>query len=125
MVTEADMPQARSPIEIDLVPEERDELQRLVRSTTAASGLVQRAKAVLLFADEVPILEISHRLVLQRRIVKKWLRRFASKRVEGLKDAPRTGRPPVFPPRSRAPRRQDRVRTPRLSGSVALPVGQR
>ena len=36
---------------VELLDEERAELERLLRSHTAASGLVRRARAVLLMAD--------------------------------------------------------------------------
>ena len=113
----------RSPIQIALSPEERADLQHLIRCTTAANGLAQRTRMVLLFDEGVPIVEIGRRLGFQRRIVKKWLRRFAKRRRDGLDDAPRTGRPPVFSPRGRAPRREDRLRAPGQAGAVALAVG--
>ena len=36
---------------VELLDEERQELERLLRSQTSASGLVRRARAVLLMAD--------------------------------------------------------------------------
>src|SRR5580658_3693003 len=107
--TEDRMATPRSPIRITLSPDEHAQLQHLMRSTTAPNGLVQRARMVVLFAEGIPIIEVARRVAVQRRIVKKWLRRFAARRLDGLEDAPRPGRPPVFSPRCRAPRREDRV----------------
>ena len=59
-----------------------------------------RAKAILLAADGLQNKEIGERLETPRQIVSKWRKRFFEKRILGLEDEPRQGRPPVFPPRS-------------------------
>ena len=100
----------RSPISIVLTNESRGELERLVRSTKTRHGLARRAQIVLHFVDGEPIARIARRLDLQRHTVRHWLRAFEKRGCVGLDDAPRSGRPPVFSPRGRDPRRQDRVR---------------
>ena len=44
--------------------------------------------------------QIAESLSVPRQIVSKWRKRFFEERLAGLVDEPRTGRPPVFPPRS-------------------------
>jgi transposase-like protein len=56
---------------------------------------------VLLAADGEENTEIARRLSLPVQIVSKWRKRFFEKRLAGLAERPRTGRPPAFPPRAR------------------------
>jgi transposase len=56
-----------------------------------------RAKVILLLADGTPVSAVSRSVSLQRRIVPKWGTRFARKRLAGLEDEPRSGRPGLFP----------------------------
>jgi putative transposase len=104
------MRRRKSPLVITLTEEERAQLRHLVRSTTAENGLATRARLVLLFADGSSISEISRFLFLQRRHVRTWLQRFAERRLDGLHDLPRSGRPPVFSPGGRDAPRQARLR---------------
>ena len=81
-----------------LTAEVRDELEQLQRRTTAAAGVVRRARIVLLAADGVPLRTIAVRVGVQRPVVRDWLDRFAAHGVVGLQDRPRPGRPRRFPP---------------------------
>jgi transposase len=47
--------------------------------------------------------QIAASLSVPRQIVSKWRKRFFEERLAGLEAEPRTGRPPVFRPRSRRP----------------------
>jgi transposase len=72
---------------------DRSRLEALVRMTSAPSGLVQRARIVLLAADGVPNTEIAESLGFSRPTVLKWRSRYAESGIEALGDLPRAGRP--------------------------------
>lgn len=55
-----------------------------------------RARIVLAAADQVPNAQIAADLSISQDTVRKWRGRFATSRVDGLKDLPRSGRPRVF-----------------------------
>jgi hypothetical protein len=99
----------RTPIRIDLTTEERAELERRTRSLTQPHRVVVRAKVILGLAADSSVSAIAREVGLQRRIVRKWATRFVGKRLNGLDDEPRSGRPPLFSPRRRP-----------LSGEVGL-----
>ncbi|MGQ0647959.1 MAG: helix-turn-helix domain-containing protein [Gemmatimonadaceae bacterium] len=95
----------RSPFTILLSDEEREHLAAVAARYTAPYFEVVRAKIVLYAAEGLANHDIAQRLDLPRRIVSKWRKRFYKKRLPGLVDAPRSGRPPDFSP-SRRRRRQ-------------------
>jgi transposase len=64
--------------------------------------MAARAQAVLLAAGGVAISEIARRVGRDRAWVREWVRRFVRHRLGGLRDAPRSGRPPKFSPRRAA-----------------------
>ena len=78
---------------IVLTAAERAELQRLRRATRVAAGVSRRAHAVLLMADEVPGVEIARCIGYTAVQVSRLRGRFATERVAGLRDRPRSGRP--------------------------------
>ena len=100
----------RSPLSIVLSDEERRSLEHVVRSSTSLNGHAERARAVLAFADGRTMCQIARQLGMGRRIVRKWVARFAARRLDALDDLPRSGRPPVSSPRRGDPRGEDRVR---------------
>jgi DNA-binding CsgD family transcriptional regulator len=90
----------KSPFEIVLSPTEKAELTQRARKYTLAYFLVQRAKIILLAAEGLSNSEIAKRLDTRREVVTFWRKRFLEKRLAGLDDRDRSGRPRVFPPRS-------------------------
>jgi plasmid stabilization system protein ParE len=100
----------RSPFVIVLSATEQSKLEQIVRSTKAPFAVVRRAQVILRFAAGVPLAQLARQLEMQRHDARKWIKRFAAHRLQGLHDLPRTGRPPAFSPGGRAARRQDRVR---------------
>jgi hypothetical protein len=88
-----------SPYNIHLSKAERALLETQARQYTSPYYLVLRAKLVLLAAQGRPNDQIAASLSVPRQIVSKWRKRFFEERLAGLEDEPRTGRPPVFPPR--------------------------
>ncbi|MCY2935845.1 MAG: helix-turn-helix domain-containing protein [Planctomycetota bacterium] len=113
----------KSALRIDLTPEERTELERRVRCTTLPAGAVRRARIILGVASGLHLIEVARRVGITEKHVRKWTIRFNEKRLEGLKDRPGRGRKPVFSPDSRDARRQNRMRTARSNGQVAVAVG--
>jgi hypothetical protein len=89
-----------SPICIKLTAEEKLILEQAARSLTASYRDVIRAKTILLLAEDYTVTAVARMVGRQRRIVRKWAWRFLEKRLKGLLDAPRSGRPPRFSPRS-------------------------
>ena len=96
----------KSLLKLVLSNDERSNLQRFLRSTTAPNGQVRRARAILLLEEKQPITHIARLVDMSPRHVRRWGRRFLKDRCFGLGDLPRSGRPPVFSPRSSYPRCQ-------------------
>ncbi|MGQ0712680.1 MAG: helix-turn-helix domain-containing protein [Gemmatimonadaceae bacterium] len=99
----------RSPYAILLSNEEREHLVTVAAKYTAPYFEVVRAKIVLYAAEGLENQEIAARLDLPRQIVSKWRKRFYKKRVHGLVDDARSGRPPGFSPSGRRRRQRPRV----------------
>jgi len=81
-----------SPYPLTVSPDERRELEAMVRSRTIAAGLAQRARVILAIADGEPYAVLSARLELSTTTLTRWRRRFEARRVAGLHDAARSGR---------------------------------
>lgn len=93
----------RTPIRIELSDDERSDLERLARSQVVPHRSVVRARVILLLAEGTTISGTARAIHVQRRIVRKWADRFVRKRLLGLDDDPRSGRPARFSPRSGNP----------------------
>jgi transposase len=78
---------------LEITDEERAELERRVRAKTSTQRQAQRAKVILLAADGVPSRRIAKAVGIHENYVGVWRRRFASERLAGLEDRPRSGRP--------------------------------
>jgi len=91
----------RSPLQVVLSDSERQELIHLVRASLTPNALARRARMVLLRAEGLPIMHIAKQLVADRSAVRKWIRRYTQDGLNGLKDKPRSGRPPTFSPSCR------------------------
>ena len=89
----------QSPYCIELAKEQRAILDERARAHTAPYWEVVRARIVLLAAEGFPNKEIAQRLYTTPQTVCKWRKRFYEEGLGGLEDRPRSGRPPVFPPR--------------------------
>jgi transposase len=91
----------KSPYTILLTYEEKRILEREAQRYTSPYFRVVRAKIALYAALGLQNDEIGRRLDLPRQIVSKWRKRFFEKRLAGLEDEARQGRPPAFSPSSR------------------------
>src|SRR3712207_5350144 len=76
-----------------LTPEERAELEKLVRRRKTAQDSALRARIVLRCADGVPNQGVAGEARVCAHTVGKWRERFANDRLEGLRDGPRSGAP--------------------------------
>ena len=83
----------RPSVEIKLTEEERSELERLARGRKVWRALSDRAHVVLLAAEGLTNVQIGKVLGVTDQTARKWRNRFAEHRMDGLEDAPRSGRP--------------------------------
>jgi hypothetical protein len=82
---------------IELSGDERRVLERTARAEKLPFQEVQRARIVLYAAEGLHDTDIAARLDTSPGLVGRWRGRFAERRLEGLKDKPRSGRPRRFP----------------------------
>ena len=75
--------------EVNLVAEERQQLEAWLRASTTEHRLVQRARIVLESAAGRMTKEIARDLAMRPGTVSKWRLRFSEQRIAGLTDAPR------------------------------------
>ncbi len=92
----------KSPFVIELTELERTHLEKMAQRYTAPYFSVVRAKIVLLAARGLSNDQIAARIEMPRQTVSKWRKKFFEKRLAGLADDPRSGRPARFPPQNRS-----------------------
>jgi transposase len=78
---------------LTLTDEERQTLERWARRRTTAQALALRARIVLACAEGVTNQQVAEQLGIWPQTVGKWRRRFVARRLEGLSDEERPGRP--------------------------------
>jgi len=83
---------SRRAVQIELSPNERDELERLVRARRTPQQMVMRARLVLMAAEGKNNQEIQAELGVTKNVVTLWRTRFRWERMEGLKDRAGRGR---------------------------------
>jgi transposase len=84
---------SRIALPIELSAETRRTLDKLLHSSTTPQALAQRSRIVLAAAEGSSNQEIAAMLKLPAVTVGKWRHSFAVRGIEGLRDAPRSGRP--------------------------------
>ena len=84
----------RPTAELVLTDEELQTLTRLTQRRKSAQALALRSRIVLGCAEGLSNKAVAARERVSQPTVGKWRRRFVDKRLDGLIDEPRTGRPP-------------------------------
>src|SRR5438105_3556741 len=79
--------------ELVLSGDERETLERWARRPKSAQALATRCRIVLACAEGGNDIEVGARLGLNRNTVGKWRNRFIDRRLDGLHDEPRPGKP--------------------------------
>ena len=86
---------------VNVLPEQREALEQLVRSRSTPQQLALRARMILHAADTVGVRESARELEVWPKIVRCWRRRQAAEGQsvpERLTDAPRSGAPATYTP---------------------------
>jgi len=78
---------------LDLTDDERAALQRLARRRSISASMVLRAKIVLKCGTGIENQHVAEALGVGQKTVSKWRKRFVERRLDGLFDEPRVGRP--------------------------------
>jgi transposase len=80
-------------VSIELTDDEREALARWSRRRRSAAGLAQRSRIVLACAEGLTNVAVAERVGVSVPTVRRWRGRFAERRLDGLLDEPRPGRP--------------------------------
>lgn len=86
------MPRVALPLQIDAAT--RHTLEKFVHSSSTPQSLAMRSRIVLAAGDGSNNRQIAAALRIPAITVGKWRRSFAIDGLEGLRDSPRSGRPP-------------------------------
>ena len=81
-----------------LTDDETRIIDRLAHSRTSSARTVERAQIVWRAAEGARVPAIARSLGITEATVRTWLTRFNARGMDGLQDAPRSGRPPVYRP---------------------------
>ena len=81
---------------IELSELEQVELRSIVRSTKAEKRMVERANIILSWHNGRSFAETKKELGVSEVIINKWRQRFQENSLDGLKDAPRSGKPAIY-----------------------------
>jgi hypothetical protein len=108
---------------IELPAAHLQELEHWLRSTTLRHGLVRRARLLVLLHRGQILTDAARTAGLTVRNARKWARRYLAHGLSGLADQPGRGRKPVFSPLGRPAPGQDRLRAPRPTRPLPVPVG--
>lgn len=79
-----------------LSDDERATLERWVRAPSTEQRLAQRARIILWCTQDLSTNQVAEGAGVSLPTVRKWRSRFRDHRLEGLRDAPRPGRPLVY-----------------------------
>jgi transposase len=86
---------------VSLAPEEHARLESLVRAHSTPQALAFRCRLILRIAasDRRSNLHVATEMACERHTVGRWRQRYLAHGFPGLRDAPRSGRPPRISPR--------------------------
>ena len=80
-----------------LTDDERTKIERLTHAQTAPVRLARRARIIALAATGLSVPTIAVQVQQSEACVRRWIERFNAAGLEGLDDAPRSGRPRTYP----------------------------
>jgi DNA-binding CsgD family transcriptional regulator len=83
----------RPKAELELSDDEREALQRFARRRVTSNAIALRSKIVLRCASGTTNQDVAEELGVTKATVGKWRKRFVDRRIDGLLDEPRVGRP--------------------------------
>lgn len=87
------MPRGPAAVSIELADGERETLERWARRRRSGAGLAQRSRIVLACAQGKSNSAVATQVGVSVPTVRRWRGRFAERRLDGLLDEPRPGRP--------------------------------
>ena len=87
---------------LQLRREDRKRLEAIIRKRTSPQRAVFRARIILLCAEGLSHRQIKHTLKTTIDGIIFWRRRYEQEGLDGLKDHPRSSRPPTFSPSAAA-----------------------
>lgn len=79
-----------------MTAEEMETIRRLAHSRSEGAAKVERAKIIWLSHEGKRVPAIAQELRLTEASVRKWIKRFHDKGLDGLRDLARSGRPPTY-----------------------------
>ena len=82
----------------ELTKEEHTTIEQLLHARKVPAGKLKRAQIVWLENQGLPTPEIAARVQVSERMVRNRLHRFNEQGLQGLEEAPRSGRPVTYTP---------------------------
>ena len=80
----------------ELSQQEQEVLKRMRTSRQMAAVLVKRATMISKYYEGESCLRIARQLEVDDETVRFWIHRFQERGLDGLRDEPRSGRPPIY-----------------------------
>jgi transposase len=80
-----------------LTDDERTKIERLTHAQTVPVRLARRARIIALAATGLSVPAIAREVQQSEECVRRWIERFNAAGLDGLDDAPRSGRPRTYP----------------------------
>src|SRR5215831_12318443 len=80
-----------------LADDEQTKIERLIHAQTAPVRLARRARIIALAARGRSVPAIAVQMHQSEECVRRWIERFNAAGLDGLDDAPRSGRPRTYP----------------------------
>jgi len=95
-IQKGEVAMSRRKLVLNLGAEEKKDLTAIIRAKTSEQRMVERCSIILMTDEGKTLDEIADALNISRATVNLWRQKFLKKRMEGLKDEQRPGRPRNF-----------------------------
>lgn len=89
---------SRKAVTLNCTEKEKRQLEKWANGAKLEKRLHQRAQIILTCLEKKTNLQVAEQLDISRFTVAKWRTRFANKRLDGLIDHPRSGKPKKYGP---------------------------